>query len=180
MRRHAWKVALLAVLLGLAPIASAGAAGHHPTYPLGSATRCKAHYVERILKHKVKGKTVSYIACVYVTPKTTSATKSPYPNGEAGNEDFAVQSLQVSGQLDNDIGGTIRITNVGSQTYDVSFTVTFFATASETGTPLGSAEGAALNVAPGQTVTETLESLNPMFSQSKFWYQFQVNYEIPA
>jgi hypothetical protein len=65
---------------------------------------------------------------------------------------------------------------VGQQTYDVSFTVTFFASQSETGQPLGSA----LGVAPGQTVTEDLSSTDPDFSQSNFYYQFQVDTELPS
>jgi hypothetical protein len=106
-----------------------------------------------------------------------TTTIPTYPNGEPGNQDFAVASLQEQGQIDNSIGGTIRITNVGSQTEDMGFTVTFFPTSAETGAPLGSASGSALAVAPGQTVTEDLISTDAQFSQSTYYYQFQVNFE---
>jgi hypothetical protein len=108
---------------------------------------------------------------------TTTEPASPYPNGEIGDKDFAVQSLQEGNDGLGDIGGTIRITNVGTQSYTVSFTVTFFANQSLSGQPLGSAEGSAESVAPGQTVTESMTSENPMFSQSTFYYQFQVDTE---
>src|SRR5665811_607745 len=56
------------LLLSMATISQAGATTHAP-YPLGSAKSCKAHYVKRVLKHVVKGKTLTYLACVYVAPK---------------------------------------------------------------------------------------------------------------
>ena len=94
-----------------------------------------------------------------------------------GDKDFAVASLQEAPDFENDIGGTIRITNVGDHAYTVTFTVTFFATADESGNPLGSAEGSADSVAPGQTVTETLTSEDPDFKNQHFYYQFQVDAE---
>jgi hypothetical protein len=83
-RRGAAILALVILLVAL-PITSAEAS-KHPTYPLGSAASCKAHYVERILKHKVNGKTISYIACVYVAPRSPAAlahTVTSAPPGKA-------------------------------------------------------------------------------------------------
>jgi hypothetical protein len=110
-------------------------------------------------------------------PPTTTTPISPYPNGEIGDKDFAVQSIQEGNDGLGDIGGTLRITNVGTQSYTLTFTVTFFATKDLSGQPLGSAQGSADSVAPGQTVTETMVSQDPMFSQSNFYYQFQVDTE---
>jgi hypothetical protein len=68
MRQHAWKVAALAVLLGLAvPLMSAGAATHHP-YPLGHARHCRAHYVSVVRHHRVRSELVAYRECVYRAP----------------------------------------------------------------------------------------------------------------
>jgi hypothetical protein len=79
-------IASVALLLGGVVVTQAGASTH-PTYPLGSAKTCKAHYVKKILPHKVKGKTESYIECVYVPAKnaTTSTTTgaTPEPNKAA-------------------------------------------------------------------------------------------------
>jgi hypothetical protein len=108
---------------------------------------------------------------------TTTAPASPYPNGDIGDKDFAVQAIQEANDGLGDIGGTIRITNVGTQAYTVTFTVTFFANQNLSGQPLGSAEGSAESVAPGQTVTEPMTSEDPMFSQSTYYYQFQVDSE---
>lgn len=59
-------VALSALALG----GAAGAAKKPPaSYPLGKAKHCRAHYVKRTRRHKVKGKLVRYIACVYDAPK---------------------------------------------------------------------------------------------------------------
>ena len=111
------------------------------------------------------------------TSTTTTVSSSPYPNGEQGDKDFAVSSIQVSADFAGDIGGTIRITNVGSVQRSIEFTVTFFATKNFNSQPLGSAIGFADAVAPGQTVTESLTSQNPMFTQTTFYYQFQVSAE---
>ena len=101
-----------------------------------------------------------------------------YPNGEVGDKDFAVQSLHVVNDGQGNIGGRIRITNVGTKSHSVSFTVTFFATKSLSGPPLGYAQGSADGVAPGQTVTTVLVSPVPMFSQRDFYYEFQVDSQI--
>ena len=111
-----------------------------------------------------------------VTP-TTSVSVPPYPKGELGDKDFAVQSIQEHTEGLDAIGGTIRITNVGSKSYTLTFTVAFFATKTLSGQPLGYAQGSADGVAPGQTVTEVLVSEIPMFSQSNFYYEFQIDTE---
>jgi signal peptidase I len=92
MRTRAWKVTALAVVLGVVlPLTSAGAAtATHPTYALGSAANCKAHYVEKILKHTVEGKTIQYIGCVYVAPT------NPQPDDYA----FSVPSTSMAPTLE--------------------------------------------------------------------------------
>lgn len=107
---------------------------------------------------------------------TTTTAASPYRTGQQ-DKDFAVASLQEGGDLLGQISGTIRITNVGTQTYTVIFTVTFFATADFSGAPIGSATGSAQGVAPGQTVTESLLSQQSQFPNPHFYYQFQVDSE---
>ena len=62
-------------LVGVAGVPAAVAATH-PTYPLGKAKSCRAHYVKRTERHKVKGKEVRYVACVYVAPKKSAPTTS--------------------------------------------------------------------------------------------------------
>ena len=109
---------------------------------------------------------------------TTTAPSSSYPNGEEGDKDFAVQSIQEHTEGLGAIGGTIRITNVGTKSYTVTFTVAFFATKILSGPPLGYAQGSADGVAPGQTVTEALVSQNSAFTQTQYWYKFQVNTEM--
>jgi len=111
------------------------------------------------------------------TEMATTSSTATYPSGEIGDKGFAVKSLHVADDGLGDIGGRIRITNVGTKSYSVSFTVTFFATKTLSGQPLGFAQGSADGVAPGQTVTEILVSQNPMFSQSNFYYEFQVDTE---
>jgi hypothetical protein len=112
---------------------------------------------------------------------TTTLPTPTYPNGEEGDKDFAVQTFQEAPDFSGDIGGTIRLTNVGSQTYNMSFTVTLFSTANESGQPIGSAIGFADGVAPRETVTEDISSQNAAPAEGqKFWYQFQVNYEFAA
>jgi hypothetical protein len=108
----------------------------HPTYPLGSAKSCKVHYVERILSHKVKGKTVSYIGCVYEPPKakpkpapttttvppTTTTTTTPLVQttttvGIAGVGVDLGASPSVSGAgLGNPALGTLTITMIDTAT----------------------------------------------------------------
>ena len=83
--------------------------------------------------------------------------------------------LSMTGWVTSEAGSGSR-TSEPSHT-PRSFTVTFFATKTLSGQPLGFAQGSADGVAPGQTVTETLVSQNPMFSQSNFYYEFQVDTE---
>lgn len=187
MRRAALTLAAALMAASMSGSGAGASSTKHPPYPLGKAPACLPHYVKRIVKHKVKHRTVRVAMCFYVAsepkpkpkpkPTTTTAPRSPYPNGEPGDQGFAVASLQVSPDFANDIGGTIRITNVTNRTLSVSFTVTFFSTPNLNGTPVGSAESSALNVAPGETVTETLISTDPMFTAPRFWYQFQVDSE---
>lgn len=76
--------ALCIGLGGLVLVPSAGATTH-PAYPLGKAKSCKAHYVKRTERHKVGGKEVRYVACVYVAPPvtttTTTTTTTTLPSG---------------------------------------------------------------------------------------------------
>lgn len=72
MRLAAIGLAALALsMLALGGLAGAASAAKKPpaSYPLGKAKRCRPHYVKRTRRHKVKGKMVRYIACVYYAPK---------------------------------------------------------------------------------------------------------------
>jgi len=151
------------------PLASAGASNHR-TYPLGSATGCKAHYVERILTHKAKGKTVHYIACVYVAPKaptSNTVAKGPLisalmggngkPNVRPGNPGKVSIVLQgpiiAEGSNDPSAGSYVPVvvendTNGPINDVDVS------GPASVSGTVVGSGDSQGFyptgNIAPGQ------------------------------
>ena len=111
------------------------------------------------------------------TEMATATSTAIYPSGEVGDKEFALQSLHIANDGEGDIGGKIRITNVGTKPYSATFTVTFFATRGLSGKPLGFAQGSADGVAPGQTVTESLVSESPMLKQSVFFYEFQVDTE---
>ncbi len=111
------------------------------------------------------------------TEMATATSSATYPSGEVGDKEFALRSLHIANDGEGDIGGRIRITNVGSKSYSATFTVTFFATRALNGEPLGFAQGSADDVAPGQTVTEALVSESPMFKQSSIFYEFQVDTE---
>jgi hypothetical protein len=78
--------ALLLSALAVTPsVAAVPGATTHPTYPLGHARSCKAHYVKRTEKHKVGASEIRYVACVYVAslavaPTTTTvATTTTVP-----------------------------------------------------------------------------------------------------
>jgi hypothetical protein len=60
-------------------VAQAGAVAKpsHATYALGKAKHCRAHFVKKTERHKVKGKMVRYIGCVYVAPKAATPTTVP-------------------------------------------------------------------------------------------------------
>jgi Domain of unknown function (DUF4352) len=117
------------------PLAAAGAATTHPTYPLGSAASCKANYVERILSHKVNGKTEQYIACVYVAPKakpkpapkpTTSSTGIGHVVKD-GDFAFVVKSIECGAKADAAVAGSDgfgETVPAGAQECLVTMTVT--------------------------------------------------------
>lgn len=67
---------MLVVVAGLFTVSSAqlAEATTHPTYPLGHAKACKTHYVKTTERHKVKGKTVRLVECVYRAPARTVVT----------------------------------------------------------------------------------------------------------
>jgi hypothetical protein len=102
-------VGAIAVLFGfLVPMTSTGATTAHPTYPLGSASSCKAHYVKKILTHKVKGKTESYIACVYKAPAGPTLTQQQRSAVEEANQYLSTEAFSQQGlidQLDSPDGG---------------------------------------------------------------------------
>lgn len=65
----------LATIATLASPAVAGAASKPKataTYSLGSAKHCRTHFVKKTLHHKVHGKSVRYVACVYVAPTVST------------------------------------------------------------------------------------------------------------
>jgi len=102
-------VGVIVVLFGfLVPMTSTGATTAHPTYPLGSARSCKAHYGKKILTHKVKGKTVSYIACVYKAPAGPTLTQQQRSAAEQAKQYLGMEAFSQQGliaQLDSPDGG---------------------------------------------------------------------------
>jgi hypothetical protein len=102
----------------------------------------------------------------------TRAGNAPSPTRRVGDKDFAVDDLQVKNDGLGNIGGIARLTNTSGQSLTVIFTFTFF----QSGSIVGTAQGSANEVAPGQTITANLVSQDPMFSGS-FKYQFQVDSE---
>ena len=99
-------VVIGAGLLGVAGVPSANAASH-PSYPLGKAKSCRAHYVKRTERHKVKGKEVRYVACVYVAPPSAPpvpqysvdlVSMSPIENGLPVEQDVTVSALVTDPQ----------------------------------------------------------------------------------
>lgn len=66
------------VVLGLSGVGAiqGASATSHPSYPLGHARSCKAHYVKKTERHKVKGHEVRYVACTYVAPVVATTTTS--------------------------------------------------------------------------------------------------------
>lgn len=87
LRSHPVRLSAVLILAALAsvslPIPGAGAASH-PSYPL-TGKSCKAHYGKRTERHKIKGKEVRYVECVFVAPPvtttTTTATATTLPPG---------------------------------------------------------------------------------------------------
>jgi len=102
-------------------------------------------------------------------PKSPPA---PPPPATVADKDFAVQSIQIKDDGVGDIGGIARITNTSSKPLTGTFTFTFF----QGGQIIGTAEGSAQEVGPGQTVTVSLASQDPIFS-GRFHYEFQVDAE---
>jgi hypothetical protein len=108
-------------------------------------------------------------------PRVIRPTRTPPPNAGdqlARDKDFVVQEIDVKDDGLGDIGGIARITNTAATSLTVTFTFTFF----QSGQIVGTAEGSAEDVAPGQTVTVSLLSQDKMF-YGRFRYQFQVDTE---
>jgi hypothetical protein len=106
-------------------------------------------------------------------PSTKVPKTSPPPqNTRPADKDFVVEDLIVKDDGLGDIGGIARLTNTASTSLTVTFTFTFF----QNGQIVGTAEGSANDVAPGQTVTANLVSQDPLMS-GHFQYQFQVDTE---
>lgn len=111
-----------------------------------------------------------------VKASVTTTTVDPYKH-DLGDKDIAVvMAPQLSADPAGNISGTTRLKNISDKTLTVLFTFSFFANADDTGF-LGEAQGSAESIAPGQTVTETLVSTDPMFSNDSFWTTFQVDTE---
>jgi hypothetical protein len=107
-------------------------------------------------------------------PPATVASPSPADpyKGHPGDKHFAVYVLQVKDDGLGDIGGIARVKNVSSTSLTGTFTFTFF----QSGQVIGTAQGSAQDVSPGQTVTVQLVSSDPMIV-GRFRYQFQVDTE---
>lgn len=72
---------VVALVAALGMPVTAASASTQKNYPLGHAKSCKAHYVKKTDKHKVKGKEVRFVECVYKAPVrsviTTTTTTVP-------------------------------------------------------------------------------------------------------
>lgn len=78
----------------------------HATYALGKARKCRADFVKKTEKHKVKGKEVRYVACVYVAPRVVTPAPAPTPvptptpAGNTGTSTPPVPSYSYKAHLD--------------------------------------------------------------------------------
>jgi hypothetical protein len=105
-------------------------------------------------------------------PKKAPPKRSPSPSAKLTDKDFTLEALQIRDDGAGDIGGIMRVTNIGSVQRTATFELTFFQNSQIVGTAVGSANA----VAPGQTVTVDLASQDPMISGT-FRYAFQVSAE---
>jgi hypothetical protein len=138
LQRKAWTassrifLAVLTITAAMLAIVGQGAAGAtHPSYPLGKSRSCKVHYVKRTAQHKVDGKEVRYIECVYLAPKppapvattttTTTTTLAPPPGPTVS------LSRESSGQLFTGVGFTILavVSSIAAPSTRPTGTVTF-------------------------------------------------------
>lgn len=101
---------------------------------------------------------------------TQPSLKLPKQNG-----DWRLDTLQLKDDGLGDFGGVGRITYTGGDDSggDNTFTVTIFGQDGET--ILGTLDGSALGVKPGQTVTVDFFSLDP-YKSGKFPFTFQNNF----
>lgn len=76
LNRFLRAIATLAIAFSvLVSVDGAGAgASSRPMYPLGAAKYCKSHYVKRTERHRVNGRLVPFVACVYFAPPVTTTT----------------------------------------------------------------------------------------------------------
>jgi ABC-type amino acid transport system permease subunit len=173
MRSH-WKTLVIAIVLFLIGIGIGAAAG--------GSTKTKTRTVAGpTINHTISvTKKVPVTHIVYRTRAVTRTVQAPPPPpppappppSGPSDKDFAVQALQIQDDGVGDIGGIARITNTASNALTGVFTFTFF----QGGQVVGTAQGSAQSVAPGQTVTVQLVSQDRMISGS-FRYQFQVDSE---
>lgn len=90
MGRVPWQMTTTcAGLVAIAAFAAAppdAAAISHPPYPLGHAHHCRTHYTEQVRVHKVHGKKVRYVVCVWDEkgPGAATTTTPPGPGFVAG------------------------------------------------------------------------------------------------
>jgi len=169
MTLRAWHLPVIALVLVVGGFVAGGYAAS------GRSTR-----VETVAGPTVDH-TITVIKKVPVTHIRTVRTKTaveqtkrqpPVPTTGASDKDFAVQELQIRDDGMGDIGGIARVTNTGTAARTAGLTFTFF----QGGHTVGSASGPVVGVAPGQTVTVQLVSLDPMI-QGAFTYTFQVDFE---
>lgn len=140
MRRLVVFIVALSVPLTLLWSDTATAATH-PTYALGHAKKCRVDYVKRTEKHRVKDKSVRYVACVYVAPRTAASSSTTSVSGlptASGNTGVTTTTVVTTvGSTGNPSKTYVYKTSldpsfVQSPTNPLSVTYTFTADATQT------------------------------------------------
>lgn len=77
------KALAVALLIAFGLSAQSGASTPAKSYALGKAKKCRVLYVKQTERHRVNGKSVRYIACVYrpPAPPPTTTTTTTLPPG---------------------------------------------------------------------------------------------------
>lgn len=84
----------------------ASAATAHPSYALGKAKHCKVNFVKKTATHKVKGKSVRYVECIYKAPAKPRAAIDPAFTQNPSNPlevTFSYSASETDGQLANGV-----------------------------------------------------------------------------
>jgi hypothetical protein len=133
-----------------------------------------AHWLDSLQKALPSETPTSTIAPVIVTTTTVRPTTTTTGLAERRPHDkhFAVAGLQLKQDYAGNFGGTAQVQNIGIQSYTAVFKWTF----TRNGQVLGTAEGSADGVSPGQTVSVEFISQDK-YDGGPVSYTFQVDTE---